>query len=98
MQRPEIDSLDRESRFSQYDRLEGATNLNKQIDDAMPYIEKFSRPARPEPDKPDYGKVDNREIYERWDPETEGEAKEFEARDFLKKYTREKNIHRSQLT
>jgi len=99
MQRPELEDLDRGERLNRYGfRVPDASFTEEFISDAAPFAVGYSRPDRPERPKASFGKVNDKDIYERWDPEQEGKDKDIEANSFLKRYASDMNVHRSQLT
>ena len=99
MERPELEDLDRGERLNRYGfRLPDASYTEEYISDAAPFNTVYSRPDRPERPKVSFGKVNDKDIHERWDPEGEGKETDIEANDFLKKYARNMDVHRSQLT
>ena len=99
MERPELEDLDRGERLNRYGfRLPDASFTEEYISDAAPFETGYSRPARPERPTVSFGKVNDKDIYERWDPEGEGRDQDLEAHNFLKKYASDMDVHRSQLT
>ena len=99
MERPELEDLDRGERLNRYGfRVPGASYTEEYISDASPFETSYSRPDRPERPKFSFGKVNDKSIHERWDPEGKGKDTDIESNNFLKKYARDMDVHRSQLT
>ena len=99
MERPELEDLDRGERLNRYGfRVPDASFTEEFISDAVPFAVRYSRPDRPERPKASFGKVNDKAIHERLDPEQEGKDKDIDANSFLKRYASDMDVHRSQLT